>query len=187
VENSSPAAMKTNKQILFILCGEAFSGKTTLAKKLANWYTAKIVGRDEVYFALEKILELENTSEEDDDKLWDNLWPISIQGVKNQVLLGNSVVVDDNCLYLKQRDELRSIAKENGVKSILIFLDVSTDILKERKKKNKTLQMRHDVPSGWLEEDSKTFERPTETESPVIYGPNEAFEDLIPKLERLLI
>ena len=47
------------EQIIFILCGEAFSGKSTTAKELASKYGAKIVGIDEVYFAAENILALE--------------------------------------------------------------------------------------------------------------------------------
>jgi predicted kinase len=170
------------KQILFILCGEAFSGKSTLARKIAELYKAKLVGRDEVYFSVEKLLALEDTPENDDDSLWENLWPIAIQGAKNHLLLGDSVVFDDNCLHLRQRDELRSIAKEIGVKSILIYLDIPTEVLRERKEKNKISKARHDVPSAWLGEDSQNFERPTEIEKPITYRSNDTLEELISRL-----
>ena len=163
---------------LFILCGEAFAGKTTLSKKIADLYKAKIVGRDKIYFATEKTLALENTPEEDDNTLWNNLWPLVIQGTKNQLFLGNSVVIDDNCLYIRQRDELRSIAERSGIKSILIYLNVPTSLLKERKAKNKNSKDRHDVPSEWMEEDSNLFERPTEVEKPIVYTSDMSFEDL---------
>ena len=164
---------------LFILCGEAFSGKSTLAKEIASKYGAKIVGRDEIYFATEKILALENTSEEDDSGLWDSMWPLVLQGVKNQLLLGNSVVVDDNCLYLNQRDKLRFIATKLNTKHILIYLNVSSEIIRKRKKDNKLNKTRHDVPSAWLEEDSKLFERPNESENPILYNQNRNIEELI--------
>ena len=166
------------RKILFILCGEAFAGKTTLSKRIADLFGAKIVGRDEIYFATEKILALENTPEEDDDMLWKNLWPLVIQGTRNHLSLGNSVVIDDNCLYLKQRDELRSVADQSGDKSMLIYLSTPTNILKERKAENKNSKSRHDVPSEWMDEDSNLFERPTELEKPVIYTPDMSFEDL---------
>jgi predicted kinase len=172
--------MKTQK--LYILCGEAFSGKSTLSKKIAEHFDAKIVGRDEIYFAMEKILALESTPDEDDISLWKNMWMLVLQGVKNQLLLGNSVVIDDNCLYLKQRDQLRSIAKEVGVRSTLIFLDIPTEILKDRKEQNKISKTRHDVPSAWLTEDSELFEKPTEVENPTIYKPNTSFDDFVNKL-----
>jgi predicted kinase len=170
------------KQTLFILCGEAFSGKSTLSKQIAGHYDAKVVGRDEIYFATEKILSLENTPDEDDDALWENLWPLVLQGVKNQLLLGNSVVVDDNCLYLKQRDELRAIAHDTGVGSTLVYLDIPSKILKERKEQNKISKTRHDVPSAWMDEDSGLFERPTEKEAPVIYTPDVVFGAFLEKL-----
>ena len=171
-----------NTQKLYILCGEAFSGKSTLSKKIAEHFDAKIVGRDEIYFAMEKILALESTPDEDDISLWKNMWMLVLQGVKNQLLLGNSVVIDDNCLYLKQRDQLRSIAKEVGVRSTLIFLDIPTEILKDRKEQNKISKTRHDVPSAWLTEDSELFEKPTEVENPTIYKPNTSFDDFVNKL-----
>lgn len=171
--------MKNGNKTLFILCGEAFAGKTTLSKKMADLYEAKIVGRDEVYFAIEKILALENTPDKDDDTLWGNLWPLVIQGAKNQLSLGNSVVIDDNCLFLKQRDELRLVAEQSGAKNILIYLNIPNNILKERKTENKNSKNRHDVPSEWMAEDSSLFERPTEIEKPVIYTPDISFEDLV--------
>ena len=170
-------------QTLIILCGEAFSGKSTLSNKIANHFGVKIIGRDEIYFAIEKILALESTPEKDDGDLWKNLWPLVLQGVKNQLLLGNSVVIDDNCLYLRQRDELRSIAREIGVKSLLIFLDILTEVLKERKEQNKILKNRHDVPSAWLAEDSELFERPTEKENPIIYTSDETLDAFVGKLK----
>lgn len=172
-----------NPPKLYILCGEAFSGKSTLSKKLAEHFNAKIVGRDEVYFATEKILALENTPDEDDDYLWKSMWTLVLQGVKNQLLLGNSVVIDDNCLYIKERNELRAIAKEIGVESILIFLDIPMEILKERKEQNKISKTRHDVPSVWMTEDSRLFERPTDSENPVIYTPDMSFSDFVSNLK----
>lgn len=174
------------KQIFFILYGKAFSGKSTLSKKIAEHFGAKIIGRDEIYFAIEKILALENTADEDDDSLWKSMWPLVLQGVKNQLLLGNSVVIDDNCLYLKQRDELRIIAKEVGVGSILIFLNIPTEVLKERKEQNKISKIRHDVPSAWLAEDSELFERPTVEENPIIYLDTDDYDDFLNRLDKVL-
>jgi len=172
-----------NPPKLYILCGEAFSGKSTLSKKIAEHFGAKIVGRDEIYFAMERILALENTPDEDDDLLWKNMWPLVLQGVKNQLLLGNSVVIDDNCLYVKERDELRTVAKEVGVESILVFLDIPMEILKERKEQNKISKTRHDVPSAWFAEDSLFFERPTKVENPIIYKSDTSFDDFVNNLK----
>lgn len=169
-------------QKLYILCGEAFSGKSTLSKKIAEHFDAKIVGRDEIYFATEKILAFEHTPDEDDDSLWKNMWPLVLQGAKNHLLLGNSVVIDDNCLYLRERNELRAIAKEVGIESILIFLDIPPEVLKQRKEENKISKTRHDVPSAWLMEDSVLFERPAEAEHPIIYRSDMSFDDFISNL-----
>ena len=127
--------MKNKKQTLFILCGEAFSGKSTLAKKIAEHYNAKIVGRDAAYFALEEIFALDGTPDEEDREMWDNLWPIAIQGAYNQLLLRNSVVFDDTSFRYSQRDDLRLLAEKNKAKIILIYLKIPAGVLKERRKK----------------------------------------------------
>lgn len=90
---------------------------------------------------------------------------------------------DDNCLYLNQRDELRSIAESTGAEPVLIYFDISAEILKKRKEENKLTKSRHDVPSSWLENDAKKFERPTENESPVIYAENDKPDKLFEKLD----
>jgi predicted kinase len=171
------------KQTLFILCGEAFSGKSTLAKELADKYGAKIVGIDRVYFAADPILALESTPDEDDASLWKNLWTIVFQGIKNHLLLGHSVVVDDNCFRLSRRDQLRDLAGAIGVKTVLIYLDTPADVLKERKEKNKASKERHDVPSAWMVEDAVKFERPTADEHPIILKNGMGLSDIEQQLK----
>lgn len=171
--------MENVNQTLFILCGEAFAGKSTLSKMLSHSHDALIIGRDEIYFATENMLALANTPEEDDEKFWNDLWPVVVQGVKNQLLLGNSVVVDDNCFYLAQRNELRALAKDLGVKSTLIYLDIPAKTLRKRKDDNKITMVRHDVPSAILEKDTKPFERPTDQEKPIIYSSDICLEDFV--------
>jgi predicted kinase len=178
--------MKDKTPFLFILCGEAFSGKSTLARQITDRYEAEIVGRDRIYFALNSMLALEDTPENDDDALWKNLWPLAVQGVRNQLLLDKSVVFDDNCLYLSQREELRSVAKICNAQSILIYLNVPKAILQERKKRNKITNERHDVPSAWLEEDTGVFERPIQDEAPLTYDSDIETEKWFKRLHTIL-
>ena len=177
--------MNTKETYLIILCGQAFSGKSTLSKKLSEFYNAKIIGRDAVYFTLEELLAFENTPDEDDPSLWKNLWPIAIQGIKNQLLTGTSVIFDDTCLFFSQREELRIIAEQAGIKSVLVYLDIPVEIRKARKEENKITKHRHDVPSGWLDNDEKKFERPTDIENPIIYKNEEDFGGIIEKVNNL--
>jgi predicted kinase len=174
--------MKNN--YLFVMCGEAFSGKSTLSKMLSERYQAKNIGRDTIYFSLEKLFLFEETPDEDDPSLWGNLWPIAVQGAKNHLLAGNSVVFDDTCLFAKQREELRAMAESIDVKSVLIYINTSSEIRKARKAENKINKTRHDVPSGWLENDSAKFERPDQYENPIVYNETSSFEDLAGQIEK---
>lgn len=179
--------MKKKKQFLIILCGEAFSGKTTLSKSLAKKFEAKIIGRDKIYFALDKMLAFEDSPYDSEDNLWKNLlWPIMMQGIKNQLLLGNSVVVDDNCLFLDQRQQLRNVAGSMNVRNVLIYMNISAGMLKKRRQQNKKSKMRHDVPSSWLEKDFKKFQRPNKKENPIIFSDNDSTKDLFKKIDKIL-
>jgi len=173
-----------NKPILYIVCGKAFSGKSTLSKMINERFGAEIVGRDKIYFAIEKMLELENSPEDDNDKLWGkDLWPIAVQGVKNHLLLGHSVVFDDVCLRRQQRDELREVARLANSEVKLIYLNIAENILKERKERNKITKERHDVSSVWLADDDKVFETPGADEKPLTYTETTNQDELIKSLE----
>ena len=170
------------EKTLFILCGEAFSGKSTLAKKLSKKFDAVIVGRDVAYFALDKILALEEAPEDLDDLIWKKLWPVAVIGARNHLLLGRSVVFDDTCIRRKERDDLRDMAKECGANCILLFLDTTQQTRKQRHEQNRISGHRHDVPSAWIRQDSEDFEKPGLDEEPVVVEENTEFEVLLKNL-----
>jgi predicted kinase len=171
---------------LFILCGEAFSGKSSLSKRISEVFGAEVIGRDMIYFSLEKSLALESTPDEDDTELWNHFWSVAIQGIKNHLTLGNSVVVDDNLLFRRQREELYELAKATRSPKILIYLDIPNDVLLERKEKNKMTKERHDVPSAWLIEDANEFERPGADETPVVVTETMDWEEVLIEIKARL-
>src|SRR5680860_1205908 len=171
------------KTTLFILSGESFSGKSVLSKEIVKHYHAEIIGRDVVYRAIKDKLALEKTPEEDDRALWNNMWPIVVQGAKNLLLSGKSVVIDDTCLQLQKRNDLRSVTNITGAQVVLIYLDIPATILKDRKQKNKINKERHDVPSVWIEDGAKYFDRPTELENPIIYTFGQELKELFTQID----
>ena len=173
--------MKSNK--LYIICGLPFSGKSYISKELQRELGGRIVGRDAIYFDIGGEFMLEETPEEDDDFLWDALWPVAVQSAKNILLTGENVIFDDVCLQRARRDELREMAEKLGVESRLIFLDIPLEVTKERKFANKESKTRHDVPSAWLEADYIEFEPPEKDESPVIKKPEASLEEVLEKIK----
>lgn len=172
------------KNTLIILCGEAFSGKTFLARKLATTFGARIGGRDAVWQAIKAVCALDEMSDEVDDTLWSGLWTIAVVGARNNLGAGRSLIFDDNCFFLRQRDELRTVADKVGARSVLIYVDASAELIKQRKEENKVTKERHDIDSGWLAEDRKTFERPSATEDFIRYSPETNYEDLVNQIEQ---
>ena len=51
---------------------------------------------------------------------------------------------------------------------------------------NKINKTRHDVPSSWMEEDSKTFERPNSLENPLVFTEKETINDLLKKISEVV-
>ncbi len=163
---------------LFMLCGEAFSGKSSLSQKLSEAFNAHVVGRDMIYFSLKDSLALDSTPDEDDAELWNHFWSVAVQGISIHLSLGHSVVVDDNLLFRRQREELCKLGQKMESAVVLIYLNIPRPVLLSRKAQNQVTKERHDVPSAWLIEDANEFERPGEDENPIVVTEEMSWEEI---------
>lgn len=163
---------------LYILCGVAFSGKSTLAKKIAEYKKAVLISQDVIWFEKKKELNLDLDSDED----WDNVQQISKAMVKNVLLKGETVVYDDIGLKYAGRESLRNLAKECGAKSVLIYLDTPRNVQQERQAKNLNTKERHDVPEHIIGWGLAELEIPQESEESFIFSPETNLMDWLNKL-----
>lgn len=165
-------------KILYIMCGLGFSGKSTLAKKIAEYKNIELVSQDAIYFEKEKELDPNLTSDEE----WELIWNISIDRIIEKLKEGKSVVYDSTNTKKEHRDRFRKIALENEAKVVVVYLQTPDKLLIERQMKNKETKERHDVKQEYLDQARRELEIPTEDENLFLFTPETNFEEWIKKL-----
>lgn len=109
---------------LILTCGLPGAGKTTLARRLAANTGAVRLTQDDWLWALGTTPWDEPTREKLDHELW---------RLAQEILrLGLSVVLDFGLWARAERDQMRSVARELGVRVELHYLDVPIDELWRR-------------------------------------------------------
>ena len=153
---------------LYIMCGVGFSGKSTLAKKIAEHTGAVLVSQDAMFFEKEKELNLNL----DDDDQWRMLLDMCKERMLENLKQGRSVVFDNVNLRVSNRDELRELAKQANAETKIIFLDTPIEIQKERQLKNKETGERHDVKQEYLDDAIRELEVPGVEENTLVFKPD---------------
>jgi predicted kinase len=109
---------------LVLLCGLPASGKTTLARELAETYGAVRLNPDE----WERALGVDPFDEDFQRRLETTFWELA----QRLLILGTSVVLEWGFWARSERDEKREAARALGVPVELHFLDVPHEELLRR-------------------------------------------------------
>ncbi len=163
---------------LYIVCGVAFSGKSTLSKKIADYKKVTLVSQDTLWFEKKKELNLDSDSDED----WDKVLQLSKALVRDILMKGDSVAFDDISLKYSDRESLRNLAKECGAESVLVYLDTPRSVQQERQNKNLETKERHDVPKHLIDWGLEELEIPQDSEKAFIFRPETDITDWLNKL-----
>jgi predicted kinase len=146
------------------MCGLPFSGKTTLARALADQY-------DCVHLDLDSLANLNGFSPEEgiDDKQWSLLFSEAHQHLAALLSLGKSVVFDAvNCDRVG-RDRLRAVAQQNGSAVYVIYTKLTIQELAQRRHANRNNRQRPNVRDKDFVELLRDFEVPTAKENLIVY------------------
>ena len=148
---------------LILLCGRPFSGKTTLAGRLAADRGAAEISFDAI--SLERGLH-------GGDGLPVAEWAATLAIAKERTaaLLARSplVVVDDTLCFRWLRDAFRDLARAAGSESTLVYLDPPEEVLRERMEENRRTQDRRGIQPSVLAAHLAAFEAPAEDEAPIV-------------------
>jgi len=150
------------------MCGLPFSGKTTLAKKVAEKTGAKLIAFDKVW-ADEK-----DELKPDLDKVeeWKIILNEAYRRIKETLSANKSVVYDDISVRKEHREVLRAIAKQSKASFAIIYLNTPMAEIKKREVKNRISKDRHEVESVNFEKALAQWQTPASEESVIEYKPD---------------
>ena len=148
---------------LILLCGRPFSGKSSLAARLAADRGAAGISFDAIN--LERGLH-------GGDGLPAAEWVATLELAKERTsaLLRQRdlVVIDDTLCFRWMRDAFRDLARAAGARAVLVYLDLPPELLQERMAANQRTGERRGIAPHVLAEHLAIFEAPGEDEAPIV-------------------
>ena len=129
-----------SKPTLYIMCGLAFAGKSTLARRISKHTGSKLIAFDKLWVEKDKEQPIPKGAEG-----WKLVRKVGQAEVAKTLTEGNSVVYDDNNVRFEHREELREVARKFGARSVVVYLNTPLELIREREAINKTTAQRHQV------------------------------------------
>src|SRR5579885_1361894 len=150
---------------VYILCGLAFSGKTTLAKVLDQRLGLSRVSIDEINTA--RGVGLRNAWITPED--WDLTYAESYRQLEEHLRAGRSVLSDAGNFNRAERDKARAIAAHSDADALVIYVTTPEPIARQRWLRNRLTHERNDIRDDYFEIGIQMFEPPTADENALFY------------------
>jgi predicted kinase len=163
---------------LYIMCGLAFSGKSTLARRISEHTGGRLFAFDAMWMEEDKIKPVPQGI---------GGWKYIRDKAKTKSLRllkeGVSVIYDENNPKRGNREEFRRLAEEVGAEAVVVYVDTSLDVVREREQANRLSPNRHDVEPENFEKVLKDMEAPTPDENVLAFTPDMEIEEFLEKLK----
>lgn len=147
---------------LILMCGRSFSGKSTVAQRIAEALEVEIVGLDSIN---------EERGLAGGEGIPIEEWVRANQEAARRVLLGlksgKRMLVDDTNSPRFIRDDWRAVAASEGAGFVLVYVDSPEHIIRERLASNRKDLVRHDVADAVMDKHLEDFEPPDILENPL--------------------
>ena len=166
---------------LYLLCGLPFSGKSTLARQLAQRLSGTVVSFDAINY--ERGLGFAGEREVSPAE-WDETYGLARSRVAALLRSGRDVILDDVMGFAQARRDFRELASASGGETVVVYIDVSVQELWRRRRANIVLRERPDVQPEILERVAALFEPPTAAEGVLVFRATDRFEAWVEALER---
>jgi len=153
---------------LYLLCGLAFSGKSTLAAALSSHLGAAVVSLDQINAARGLDGGAGIPPEE-----WGRTHQQALVEVEQALRSDLSAIVDDTNCFRFLRDNYRSVARRCGVETTVIYLDVPVSVALARLRSNEETGARSGMTEPVFVDLVEKFEPPAADER-VLVLPSEA-------------
>jgi predicted kinase len=162
---------------LYLFCGIAFSGKTTLARALAERCSCRAISLDDIN--VQRGLDGGSGMT---PRQWKETHDLGLARACEILREGEDVVFDDTSSFRILRDKVRREVAAAGGETMLIFVDTAESVIRERLEKNRISIERNDVVPEVFEPHFATFERPSEAEEALAVDGARAPEENIDRI-----
>jgi predicted kinase len=152
---------------LLFTCGYPFSGKSTLAKAVADTFDLALVAVDDQLERGPSSVPPVSGQELD----WLRAYRTALEATAAALGSGKSVIFDSVGHTRKNRQRLRRLAERVPARPLLIWLDLSPAEARARLQRNDSAPVRQQVPIESFERIVDEFEAPTPDEPLVRYRP----------------
>lgn len=152
------------KSAVYILCGIPFSGKSTLARLLAQRCGWTHVDVDAIVRSLIAPGEQFIT-----DHQWDQAFSRSYEIVADSLARRQSAIHDATNYARTVRDRLRAIARQYDASAHVIYVNIPFDVANQRRHANQAQSQRHQVSDADFQEVVNNLEPPTVDESVLVF------------------
>ncbi len=160
---------------LWLLCGLAFAGKTTLGRPLAE-------RRGAVWISLDEINRERGVGHGGDGlapEVWRATLEQALERAGQALTAGREVVVDDTSPWRWIRDRYRELAARDGAALVLVWLDTPLVTVQARRRRNDRRGDRRPVRDPVFAEHRAGFEPPGPDEDAIRVRPGDGVETVI--------
>jgi predicted kinase len=147
---------------LIALCGLAFSGKSTIARRVAAELGAELISYD----AINAARGFDGGTVMDDSE-WEKTGLMAASTAHGLLASGRSVVVDDTFSHRFLRDRFAAVARVSEASFVLLFVDTPLDVIEARIAENARTGARHHIAPDVFAHHRERFEFPRDDERPV--------------------
>lgn len=161
----------SDRSVLVVMCGLSFSGKSTLASRLAHEMAAQLLSLD----AINEERGLDGGQGIPLDQ-WAETNRIAHERVAGLIRAGRDVIVDDTGSPRFIRDQWREVAVGEGATFALVWVQITPELQRERVHANRSARERRDVVDAVLDDHSAHFDSPYD-EDPIVVHPSDTNDD----------
>jgi predicted kinase len=147
---------------LIAMCGLAFSGKSTIARKVADALGADLISYDAINAARGF-----DGGKAIADAEWEKTSMMAAGSARQALANGRGVVVDDTFSHRFLRDRFRALAKAIGVPFTLLFVDTPLGVIEARIAANARTKERGHIEPEVFAHHRERFQFPGKDEAPV--------------------
>jgi len=167
---------------LVLMCGLAFSGKSTIAHTIAQAFDANLVSLDDIN-------EERGLWGGHDIPIaeWQRTHEIARTRLRSALDANQVAVLDDTSNLRLLRDAYRELAYVCDAPFALVFVSTPLEDIRRRRAEASRTGDRRSVDDAVFAEHAASFEEPQPDEMPLVHLPNESSDALLTDLKRVLV